>query len=920
VRRVPAVTALSALCATALVLASAAGPAAADDPDPYGQVRNILPPGQSGTVTAADLAKVMAGDPQGRVAREGENAPRNFADQLELYDGLNTVAPGSIGPADLGRYYKDADFTPDRVVRSAEPRPGVRIRWDQFGVPYVHGQTDADTAFGAGYAATRDRMFLMDVLRHAGRARLAEFAGATESNLAMDQTQLRSAFYTEAEARAQIRKAADAYGQPAKGLRIVDAFIAGINAAQDQMCPAVVAPSCPVEYAALQKQPRDWNRADVTYVASLVGGIFGKGGGEEYANAVWLQRLQARFGADRGRAVYDDLRSKNDPEAPTTSSRWTPYGLGGVEETQPGVALPDLDGPTGPGTGDPAPSGGPLPAGLTTGLQRLRHPEQAPQRVSLDLPQGSIDLPAVPGGMSNALLVGADQTRSGHPVAVFGPQTGYFTPQLLTEQVLVGPHVKARGVSFAGTNLVVQLGRGVDYAWSATSASNDNVDTVVERLCEPDGGAPTVRSTHYLRGGECVPMERFVHEETALPSPAAPEPPRTYRFLVLRTHHGLVQTRTTVDGRPVAIALQRSTYGHEVDSVAGFARLNDPGFVHDAQSFEQAVSGIDYTFNWFYADDRDIAYFSSGQLPVRDSEVDYDLPRWGAPTYDWHGWLPQDRHPQQVNPPSGHLVSWNNKTAPGFSAADGVYGYGPVYRSLALSDRIERATAGGDRVGVARVAGIVQDAATVDSRARYTLPMLLRVLGDDPQTSAARDLLRAWLADGAHRVDRDRDGHYAHEAAIALFDAWWQDGDESLAYDVLSGRLGADLVRRLPEHLDNHPRLGVGSAWNDVGWYGYVSKDLRAVLGRDVAGAYSTGYCGGGDLAACRAELRASLRAAVDRVTAEQGVSSVRDLTYDKREDAIRSVTAGTVAVRPIDWQNRPTFQQVVAFTGHRPR
>jgi hypothetical protein len=31
-------------------------------------------------------------------------------------------------------------------------------------------------------------------------------------------------------------------------------------------------------------------------------------------------------------------------------------------------------------------------------------------------------------------------------------------------------------------------------------------------------------------------------------------------------------------------------------------------------------------------------------------------------------------------------------------------------------------------------------------------------------------------------------------------------------------------------------------------------------------------------------------------------------------------VTADVVGVRPIDWQNRPTFQQVVAFTGHRAR
>jgi acyl-homoserine lactone acylase PvdQ len=913
--------AASTLFTTAALAASGLGSSAvgATDPDPYGTVRNILPPGQSGTVTATDFAQVLAGDPQGRKAVDGENAPENFADQLEMYDALNRQDPQTLRRADLDRFYKDAGFTPETVTSTAEPREGVTIRRDQYGVPYVHGDTYPDVAFGAGYAATQDRMFLMDVLRHAGRARLAEFAGATEANLAMDQAQLRSAFYTEKEARSQIAEAAarhPALGE--RGLRAVDAFVAGINAAQDQMCPVVAAPSCPVEYAALQKQPRDWTRADVTYVASLVGGIFGKGGGGEYANAEWLQRLQARFGPAQGREVYDDLRSKNDTEAPTTSSITTPYGGGAVDERRPGVALPDLDGPTAPGTGDEISGGSGLP-GLSSGLQRLRSPGET-RHVSIELPQGRIDVPLASHGMSNALLVGADGSSSGHPVAVFGPQTGYFVPQLLTEQVLVGPHIKARGVSFAGTNLIVQLGRGVDYAWSATSASNDNVDTVVERLCEPDGSQPTVRSRYYLRNGECVPMERFVHTEHTTPSLAAPELPQTYDFLVLRTHHGIVQTRTTVDGRPVAIVLQRSTYHREVDSVVGFAQLNDPGFVDDAGSFQRAVGNIDYTFNWFYADDRDIAYFSSGRLPIRDDEVDYDLPRWGDPAYDWRGWLPQDRHPQQVNPPSGHLVSWNNKTAPGFSAADDVYGYGPVYRSLALSDRVERATAGERTVTPADMAGVVADAATVDSRARYTLPWLLRAVGDDPRTSAARGLLRDWLADGAHRVDRDRDGDYAHEQAIALFDAWWEDGTESVAYDVLAGRLGDRLVRRLPEHLDDHPRLGLGSSWNDVGWYGYVSKDLRAVLGRDVASPYSTGYCGGGDLTACRAALRDSLRDAVARVTAEQGVSSVSRLDYDKHEDDIRSVPAGTVGVRPIDWQNRPTFQQVVAFTGHRPR
>ena len=56
----------------------------------------------------------------------------------------------------------------------------------------------------------------------------------------------------------------------------------------------------------------------------------------------------------------------------------------------------------------------------------------------------------------------------------------------------------------------------------------------------------------------------------------------------------------------------------------------------------------------------------------------------------------------------------------------------------------------------------------------------------------------------------------------------------------------------------------------------------------------------------------------MDRALAEQGVGSVSELTYDKHIDDIRSTTAGVVGVRNIDWQNRPTFQQVVGFKGGR--
>jgi acyl-homoserine lactone acylase PvdQ len=920
VRRLATVLVTSAVVGAALSAPATAAPAGGGAAGEYPGVRNILPPGQSGSINATEAAQVTAGDPQNRVAVDRKNAPPNFANQLEMYDALNHADLGKLTDGQLASFYKNAPLTlrDQDAVRTDRPKSGVVIRWDSFGVPYIEGRTREDAAFGSGYAGTKDRMFLMDLLRHVGAARAAEFLGPSEANVEMDQEQLRSAFYTPEEAAAQIDQAAVRFGDEGKRLvAALDAYIAGINAAQEEMCPAVVAgPDCPVEYAALQKKPEPWTRADVVYVASLVGGIFGKGGGAEFANARWFAQLQARFGTDEAKRVFDDLALADDPQAPTTSSTPASYGSGPVDPSKPGVAMPDLDGPTAPGTGADAGSGGIPDPGLASLAGRFGTQEKP---TVVQGPFGPIDLGGVPDMMSNAALVAGSRSTDGHPRVVFGPQTGYFTPQLLTEQAVVAPGIRARGVSFAGTSMVVQLGRGVDYAWSATSAGSDLVDTVVERLCDPAGGAATVRSEGYLVGSTCTPMDEQVHEETAVPNASSPGAPQTYRFLVLRTGHGIVQLRTTVQGRPVAVVLQRSTYGRELDSALGFERLGNPDYVKDAATFRNAASAIDFTFNWFYVDDRDIAYYSSGRLPVRAPGVDGHLPRWGDAAYDWQGWLPTDAHPQQVNPPSGYLVSWNNKQAPGFTAADDQWGYGPVHRSLAISDRLKALAAKGG-VTTTDVVAAVEDAATVDSRAFYTLPPLLDVIGtDDPQLADAVALLRGWQQRGAHRIDHDRNGSYEDQAAIALFDAWWSGVDEQgVGQDLLKGSLG-DLVAALPQRHDDHPRQGLGSSWNGVAWYGYVLKDLAEVRGTD-PGAWSKAYCGGGDLTTCQADLRASLKAAVDRVLAEQGVSTVRDLTYDKHIDDIRSTTAGLVGVRPIDWQNRPTFQQVVAYTGHRRR
>ena len=48
---------------------------------------------------------------------------------------------------------------------------------------------------------------------------------------------------------------------------------------------------------------------------------------------------------------------------------------------------------------------------------------------------------------------------------------------------------------------MVLVGRGADFAWSATSSQADNLDLFVETLCDDD--------IHYLYRGQCEPMRRF---------------------------------------------------------------------------------------------------------------------------------------------------------------------------------------------------------------------------------------------------------------------------------------------------------------------------------------------------------------------------------------------------------------------------
>src|SRR3954466_9900736 len=460
-RRVAALT--GALLAIAAVPASAQRRVTGPTPGGYrendfGGFRNVLPPGENGFDNAVDLARFET----------TQTRPAHSDDQLALYRDLLTAYP-SLHDAGVDRFFKDASFgvKPGDVERQYSPRQDVTIVRDHYGVPHIYGSTREGAEFGIGYATAEDRLFFLDVFRHLGRAQLSSFAGGAPANRLLDEQVWNVAPYTEADLQRQVDQRPKGYEREAEVLKAdLDNYVAGINRyiAEARLDPTKM----PAEYAAIEQPqgPADWKGTAFVATADVLGAIFGAGGGRELPSALVLDQATKRFGRKAGRRVWHDFRSAEDPEAPTTIRKRFPYEL--APRHTVGRALPDPGSVTDMRTADPS---------AAKSAARL-----------------------TPSAMSNALLVSGRLTRSGRPIAVFGPQTAYFAPEILMEQDVHAPSLDARGVAFPGTNLYVQLGRGVDYAWSATSAGQDITDTFALPLCD---------KTHYRFRGRCLPIERL---------------------------------------------------------------------------------------------------------------------------------------------------------------------------------------------------------------------------------------------------------------------------------------------------------------------------------------------------------------------------------------------------------------------------
>ena len=954
---------------------------------------NVVPPGQNGN-SAGGVGVPVSSVPV-------LSYPKNFEDQLALYGDISYAKPGlqispCAPPTDSSQhqqfsnlvcnYYKHEGLKPDTVAStetlSLPNGDKVTITRDNWGVPFIDAPNRADAEYGVGYANAEDRLWLDDLLRHLGRGMISQYLGVAPGITNFDVNLAVIAGYSEDEMTQMVQSTVSQLGDLGP-VFLSDAtqFVAGVNAYIASLTGVNVA-KLPPEYLTLKPggfPPAAFTINDVVASAILIQSIFAVGGGSEQVNELMLQKQDPGFTAGSTSIaagpceLWRDLRHANDPQTPTTiDADYATESPSALDEScphtlKPGAAIWDNGSfqtfasftnanianlPTvgaKPSLGDlkglPQPNAGPKAGAVHTRLGRA--PQLHVWRVALDPIQGARDgLRAagmgLPRSMSNWIGVNASETVDGHPLAIMGPQTSYYVPQLLWEFAVTSHggtvlDFDGRGIDFAMLPYI-EIGRGVDYAWSATSGDSDLVDTRVSLMCNLDGSRPSLilgdgfpGADGYLydaQDGKGPLCRRFYtrHDSwTALPTPASiasggPVEPQTVNRYILSTHYGPVFATATVDGNPVVVSQQRSTFNFELGTAAPFA-LASTAIIHDPQSFQQVFNGVTGTFNWMYIDRAHIAYIHSGLYPVRNPGHDPDLPVWGDGSYEWQAdadavngtanagffdkyggsvpfpartvtvaqgdpaqtgfyqfkdYLPMSAHPQAVDPARGFLDSWNNKPAPGWWAADSTGNYGAIHRAKMLAVRLKAFQDSGRKFDLANMAEINWDAAYTDFRGEEVLPLLLQLMQSGPLTADQQQvvtLMQQWIRGestaewlgstangfGAWRRDRDGDGFYDQRQQVLLMDAWYPHLIDAMLPQVTA--LGNDAYALQGRY--DAPRAQ-GSAYQN-GWFQHMKRVLEMVLDTPGHADYRALKCAGtGTASDCRNAVLLALSQAVN--------------------------------------------------------
>ncbi len=487
-------------------------------------------------------------------------------------------------------------------------RERVTIRRDERGIPYISASNEADLFFAQGYITASDRLFQMDFLRRTVRGELAEVLG--QAALSQDRRHRTLGYAgvidaTAAKMTPEIRTVLEAY---ANG---VNAFIASRT---DQ--------NLPPEFLILQYKPRPWVPADSLAVGKLI-----------------YEVLSTTYQFDILRASLAQLpREKREALLPVTSP--LDVLVVGKDRAKPkNAALPH---------GLPPPNAAVL-AKLWRDMEDLQNLSRLELTVDGSLATTTNGPPTYTAiaEASNNWVVSGKRTTSGKPLLANDPHLPPFAPGIWYMTELNAPNFHVAGVTFPGAPGIV-LGHNDRIAWGATNLNPDVQDLYLEKFDKENPKrylTPSGWREAEIRREEIKVRKGFTDAATT-----------TETLDVTVTRHGPI----VLDQGGSRYALRWPALDASAVELEGFFWVNR---ARNWKEFTDALSRYQGpTQNFVYADvDGHIGYYGAGRVPIRksgDGSVPYD---GSTDDGEWTGFIPFEKLPHQFDPPSGMIVTANQR-------------------------------------------------------------------------------------------------------------------------------------------------------------------------------------------------------------------------------------------------------------------
>jgi penicillin amidase len=478
-------------------------------------------------------------------------------------------------------------------------RDRVTVRRDARGIPYIEASNEEDLYFAQGYVTASDRLWQMDLLRRTARGELAEIFG----RIALEEDK-RHRLYGFAPLSEELARRAAPSVRAA-----LEAYARGVNAYLDSLDAAHL----PAECRILQYKPRPWRPADSIVVGKL-----------------FAETLSDSWRTDMMRASLSDL-TPEQREMLLVETSPLDVLLVGTDKTPTQTTEPTM--PFQP------PRHTAVNAAFFIALSSIAETTQR----SLE----RVGLFAEDRAASNNWVVSGKRTVTGKPLLSNDPHLRPSAPSIWYLSHLTAPGLRVAGVTSPGVPGII-LGHNEHIAWGATNLGPDVQDLYLEKF---DKDNPR----RYLTPAGWREAE-VRREEIKVRKSATDPTTDVVPYEVTVTRHGPIIFEK--DGARYALrwtALEPDSFEFEA-----FYALNR---ARNWSEFRAALSRYPGpTQNFIYADtDGHIGYYGAGRIPIRRTG-DGSLPYDGATDAgEWTGYIPFDELPHLYDPPSGIIVTANNR-------------------------------------------------------------------------------------------------------------------------------------------------------------------------------------------------------------------------------------------------------------------